>query len=452
MNITYVLPGVGISGGIAVVLQHANRLKKRGYKVSIINLGKKEQINWFKCDVSVVHWNILKDEKCPISDIDIVVATHFSTAKIINDKIDAKRKIYFVQSDERRFGLNIEKFIECHNSYLLDLEFMTEAVWIQRWLKEEFNKDAYYVPNGLDKKIFYKTDPLHKKNKKPRILLEGPINIPFKGMKDAYAAVKNLDCELWIISSFGKPLKDWKYDKFFESVSMFEMHKLYSSCDIFLKMSRVEGFFGPPLEAMACGCSVVVSKCTGYDEYIKHGENALVVDMYDIKGAEKLIKDIIKDKHLKNKLIENGYKTAKEWSWDRSIDLLEKVIKKESVEVFYTENFPERYDFKETLNKVMFDVLNKESAWLNETKEEYRLMQKEIKKRGHVISSLNNDIFNLNNEFYSLKESNNNINVKLNRIQSSKFWKLRNCYMCLKNKIFFILFNPKQFIKKYIIK
>jgi glycosyltransferase involved in cell wall biosynthesis len=118
----------------------------------------------------------------------------------------------------------------------------------------------------------------------------------------------------------------WRYDRFFENVPIDEMKSIYSSCDILLKMSRVEGFFGPPMEAMACDCAVVVGKVTGYDEYIVNGDNALVVEQGDISGAQKAVKRLMDDSTLREKLIMNGYKTAKEWNWDHSIDLLEKVI------------------------------------------------------------------------------------------------------------------------------
>lgn len=204
-DICYIVPGVSISGGVAVVLQHANRLKARGYSVALIHLDieAEENITWFACDVPVYRWDWMHEE-FPLPHADIVVATHFSTAKVVQDHAPAAcRKIYFVQSDERRFGLDAPLFVEAHASYQMEMEFMTEALWIQRWLKEEFGKDAYYVPNGLDEKIFFPTTPLVPKAKKPRVLLEGPIDVPFKGMEDAYNAVKGLDCELWIISSAG---------------------------------------------------------------------------------------------------------------------------------------------------------------------------------------------------------------------------------------------------------
>jgi glycosyltransferase involved in cell wall biosynthesis len=157
--------------------------------------------------------------------------------------------------------------------------------------------------------------------------LEGPIDIPFKGMEDAFLAVQDLDCEIWCISSAGKPRSGWRCDRFFEKVPMIDMKRIYSSCDIFLKMSRIEGFFGPPLEMMACGGACVVGEVTGYDEYIVHGYNALVVREGDVEGAKNAVRELIQDIALREKLIENGKKTASLWRWEPSIDELERIYR-----------------------------------------------------------------------------------------------------------------------------
>jgi glycosyltransferase involved in cell wall biosynthesis len=111
-------------------------------------------------------------------------------------------------------------------------------------------------------------------------------------------------------------------------------------------MSKVEGFFGPPMEAMACGCAVIVGKVTGFDEYIMDGKNALVVEEGDVAAARSAVQQLISDRNLRQKLIDGGYETVKKWSWDKSTNMLQKVIKNEPVEVFYTDCFPERYEFK----------------------------------------------------------------------------------------------------------
>ena len=320
-KIAYVIPGCGISGGIAVICQHVNRLQKRGYDVLLITEDNNDSIAWFPNQKV----NIIPVSQTP-NNIDILVATGWSTAYTVQ-QLPAKRKCYFVQSDESRFyPEGTPEYHRAMDTYLMDFEFITEAKWIKKWLKENFNKDATYVPNGLDEKIIYETEPLVKKGDKLRVLLEGPIDIPYKGMEDAFNAVNGLDCEVWCISSAGKPKPEWKCDKFFEKVPMEQMKYIYSSCDIFIKMSRVEGFFGPPLEMMACSGACVVGKVTGYDEYIEDGYNALVVEQGDVAGAHEALQKLLSDHVLREKIVANGHRTAEEWKWEPSIDILEELF------------------------------------------------------------------------------------------------------------------------------
>jgi glycosyltransferase involved in cell wall biosynthesis len=323
MKIAYLLPGLGISGGVGVVLQHVNRLKERGYDVVLLSQNGDTKADWFP-NLQVECYFMLDYKE----EIDLLIATGWSTVFDVAG-INSKYKGYFVQSDETRF---FEKgSIHYHLavlSYLADFYFFTEALWIQKWLKENFNKDAWYVPNGLDTEIFHQVEPLAKK-RKPRILLEGPIDIPYKGMQEAFEIVSNIkeEIEVWCISSAGKPKSNWRCDKFFEKVNMQDMKDIYSSCDILIKTSKVEGFFGLPLEMMSCGGVSLVFKVTGYDEYIVHEENALVANAGDVEGAAKLLSDLINDKEKFERLKLNGKETVKFWTWDRSIDYLEMYIK-----------------------------------------------------------------------------------------------------------------------------
>ena len=54
------------------------------------------------------------------------------------------------------------------------------------------------------------------------------------------------------------------------------MYEIYNQCDVLLKMSKVEGVFGPPLEMMACGGTCVVGNVSGYDEYCVHEKIVLL--------------------------------------------------------------------------------------------------------------------------------------------------------------------------------
>ena len=51
-------------------------------------------------------------------------------------------------------------------------------------------------------------------------------------------------------------------------VSQAELARLYADTDVVLKLSRIEGMFGPPLEGFHCGATCVVTPVTGHDEYV----------------------------------------------------------------------------------------------------------------------------------------------------------------------------------------
>jgi len=320
-KIGYLIPGTGISGGVSVICEQANRLIERGYDVTLISQDNKTTINWFP--------KVLPEIK-PLDQIennfDILVATGWTTAEPVW-KYPRGRKLYLVQSDETRFfNPNESEIPQVKKTYQKDFEFLTIVTWLQEWLFNNFNKQATIIRNGINSEIIHPVNPIIPKGDKLRVLLEGPIGIPFKGMKDAFSVVQDLDCEVWCVSSSGKPEPSWRVDRFFYQVPLIKMREIYSSCDVILKMSRVESFCYPPLEMMACGGTAVIGRVTGIEEYARDGYNSLIVERGDIDGARVALQKLIDDKELLNKLKANGLLTAKGWSWDPSIDVLETVI------------------------------------------------------------------------------------------------------------------------------
>lgn len=324
-SICYIIPTTNITGGVAVVCEHLNRLKKLGYKTLIASFDNKTDLSWFPHQsVKVIP---LKNNRHEIERYQTVVATGWITAYELL-LLNVKRKIYLVQSDETRFypkGSYLKTRVS--RTYSFPFEFMTIAKWLQKFLKENYNQKSHYVPNGINTDIFYPDKPLQPKPKnKKRILLEGAINLPFKGMTQAFEVVKDLDCEVWCVSYDGQPKPEWRCDRFFEKVPMQMMRRIYSSCDILLKLSKVEGFFGPPLEMMACGGVPIVAKVTGYDEYIIDGYNALVTKPGNIQKTQKLLQELINNHKLYNLLRYNSQKTVEKINWNNTFKKLNKII------------------------------------------------------------------------------------------------------------------------------
>lgn len=319
-KIAYLIPTCDLYGGILVVCQHANELLKRGYDVLLLTTDNSREITWFS-DQQV---KILPYLKCP-KDIDILIGVFWSSVSYITKFIPAKRKIYFVQADESKFHPeNSFSSKEVLKTYHLNYEYMTQSRWIQTWLEKEFGHKAYYVPNGLaEDALNIQTD---RKKNQVRVLLEGAIDIPLKGMEEAFLAVKDLNCEVWCVSSAGIPKSNWRCDVFLGKLPVNQMKHIYSQCDILLKLSKIEGFGLPPLEMMACGGACVVSDVNGHHEYVIDGYNALVVEPENIPAAREAVKKLIEDPELRIKLSAHGIETAKKWTLERTIDTLEDVI------------------------------------------------------------------------------------------------------------------------------
>jgi glycosyltransferase involved in cell wall biosynthesis len=319
-SIAYLIADAQICGGVAVVCQHACRLARRGFDACIVSTAGDDRIEWFP-GLSVPVYPLSRAPR----GLDIGVATWWETAHAVR-RMDLPRRFYFVQSDETRFyaeGRCEPVFVR--DTYRYGFEFITEARWIREWLRREFGREARYVPNGVDLAIFRDCAPLAPRGGRPRVLIEGPADMPSKGIAEAFAAARAAGAEIWYVNYRGVPDPSWRPDRYFYRVPMGEMGGIYSSCDILLKMSRVEGASGPPIEMMACGGACVVARVTGAEEAIRDGENALVVEPGDIAGAAAALKRLIGDPGLRERLAAAGRETAKMMDWERSIDLLEEI-------------------------------------------------------------------------------------------------------------------------------
>jgi glycosyltransferase involved in cell wall biosynthesis len=106
-----------------------------------------------------------------------------------------------------------------------------------------------------------------------------------------------------------------KHVKFLGYVNNNELRALYEHAACFVYPSLYEGFGLPPLEAMACGCPVIVSNATSLPEVC--GEAALYCDPNNPSDIADKIQQLMRHPELGDELRARGFERAREFSWDK---------------------------------------------------------------------------------------------------------------------------------------
>jgi len=101
-----------------------------------------------------------------------------------------------------------------------------------------------------------------------------------------------------------------------------DLPAIYNLCSIFLYPSLRESFGIPMLEAMQCGVPVITSNTSSMPEV--SGNAAYIIDPYKPEEITKAIIEINNNKELRDKLILEGLKQSKKFSWkNMAVDVLE---------------------------------------------------------------------------------------------------------------------------------
>ena len=317
-NICFMIPAANISGGILVATKHAIMLKHQGYDVMMINTdhATRKVTELVDANESIP---VLSAETTKLyATIDEMVATMWFTVFKIKEYSRCKDFRYLVQNKESGFyEADNPEILYANASYNTDdVKYLTISKWCQNWLKDEFDKESLYAPNGIDLNMFpYKERSFDDKIK---ILIEGDPASYYKNVDEAFKITNKLDSnkyEIHFLSYNAEPKSWYRVDKFHHKVNHDEVYKVYQECDILLKTSILESFSYPPLEMMATGGVCVVCPNGGNIEYLKDKENCLLYEQGNIDEAIEKINQITTDKKLRDSIIKGGLETAKSREW-----------------------------------------------------------------------------------------------------------------------------------------
>jgi glycosyltransferase involved in cell wall biosynthesis len=321
MKIAFLVNDLQLSGGVGVVLQHARRLSVLdGWEVTLVLVREDEGPSWHGYE-QLPHLHVRSREQALAERYDVAIATWWETAFTLFE-LSAARYAYFVQSLEDRFYLHDEAGrLGAGLTLDLPVAFVTEAGWIAQTLAG-LRPDAacHLVRNGIDKEVFAPPERIEPSGGGPlRILIEGSPSSWFKHVHAAIdaAAAMSEPRHVTVVCGDRKTLGEVVTDEIVGPLSHGEMAELYGRSEVVLKLSSVEGMFGPPLEGFHRGATCVVTPVTGHEEYVQHGYNGLLCDWDDLRGTARQLDLLARDRELLDRLRTGALQTARRWpGWE----------------------------------------------------------------------------------------------------------------------------------------
>lgn len=338
MKINFVIWYMKCNGGNRIVFEVANRLAERGHDVTITSTGG--DASWFpdpKFKFNIVPTrfrypsipNLLSSftslaRHMPQSDVD--VATWCFTTYPIALGGKGKRFYYAQHYEPLFFKSRLARYI-AKKSYDLDFKIISNSSFVQKMILKNHAKRSELVFNAVDHRVFR---PMQRDRRKTKRLVCQWKAIDWKGGKELLEALKTVSQKIedFEVVFYGlKPPSEnfpFKYS-FVKFPADEELAKLYNSADVVVCPSWYESQPLPVMEAMCCGTPTVTTRL-GTEDFAFNGKNSLVVEPRNPQALAEAIIKVLSDKTLWRKLSSNGIKTMKGFSWERSVDAVERIF------------------------------------------------------------------------------------------------------------------------------
>lgn len=103
-----------------------------------------------------------------------------------------------------------------------------------------------------------------------------------------------------------------------------QLRALYERAACFVFPSTYEGFGLPPLEAMSCGCPVLVSRIAAMPETC--GDAAAYCDPYDSDDIARQLERVLSSSQARQEMRLAGVAHAQQWTWSKAARIFDTIL------------------------------------------------------------------------------------------------------------------------------
>jgi glycosyltransferase involved in cell wall biosynthesis len=336
-SVTFVLPGDNRSGGVRVTAVMGNELLKRGYQVRIAHprpplvslasmkrrlprlLGGKPAtanagwLHLFKGKVET--YSRLAELEYAPKEVVIAVGTF-----TVNEVRALPQDVLRVRFNH---GFPAEMTPENQEIWSLPMPTITVSqTLVPRLEAMSGRKVLAVIPNGIDLTDYFPA-PGVKRDGVGTIFSMHPNKAPADIVRLFQLIAREFpEVPRRVFSTEVLPA-DFPPCEYEQLPSVPRAREIYSSCKVWLLASRTEGLPGPVLEAMACGAVMVSTDNDGSLEVIKDGVNGLIAPRGNMEAFLPLIRRLLTNESERQRLVDAGFTTAKEFSWDRAAEKMD---------------------------------------------------------------------------------------------------------------------------------
>lgn len=303
--------GLGNGGGSKTTIMCAKVLEDLGHRCDII--ATTDNFTWFDHKPVI---NYIPD------DLDIIIATACTTVQSTL-QANVPKKAYYIRGFET-WVMDEKKLAAGYNSGLFNI---TNSYGLQRKLRE-FGAKSIVIHQGIDFEQWEDRNLRSKNKTRIGCLYQKK---PTKRWVDFVELASILGSKNYEYVGFGTELrKDSFLDCFVCSPTQWQLVNLYSSCDIWLIISELEGLHNIGLEASLCGCLIICndSPLNGmiYDyAFDDDMPTAMIYKARDIEDAVTKIKDPNYDTISRMQFYIKEFIGSRKTNMKKLVSILEKV-------------------------------------------------------------------------------------------------------------------------------